>query len=58
MITAGKKWHYLAVKKLSALLKEITSNHGGDFYCINYFKAFRTKSKCKIHKKNTFKCLI
>ena len=51
MITASKKWHYLAVKKLSALLKEITSNHGGDFYCINYFKAFRTKSKCKIHKK-------
>ena len=26
MITDGKKWHYLAVKKLSALLKGITSN--------------------------------
>ena len=25
MITDGKKWHYLAVKKLSALLKGITS---------------------------------
>ena len=26
MITDGKKWHYLAVKKLSALLRRITSN--------------------------------
>ena len=34
MITNGKKWHYLAVKKLSALLREITSKHDGDFYCL------------------------
>ena len=27
MITDGKKWHYLVVKKLSALFKGITSNH-------------------------------
>ena len=27
MITNGEKWHYLAVKKLSMLIKEITSNH-------------------------------
>ena len=26
-------WHYLAVKKLSALLHEIISNHNGEFYC-------------------------
>ena len=25
MIPNGEKWHYLAVKKLSALLREITS---------------------------------
>ena len=31
MITDGEKWHYLAVKKLSALLKGITSNHVGTF---------------------------
>ena len=31
MITDGEKWHYLAVKKLSALLRVITSNHNGDF---------------------------
>ena len=31
MITDGKKWHYLAVKSLPALLKGITSKHKGDF---------------------------
>ena len=34
--TDGKKWHYLAVKSLSALLSRITSNNNGDFYCINF----------------------
>ena len=37
MITDGKKWHYLAVKKLSVLLREITLNHVGDFHCLNCF---------------------
>ena len=27
MITDGEKWHYFAVKSLSALLNGITSNH-------------------------------
>ena len=31
MITDGKKWLYLAVKSLLALLRGITSNHNGDF---------------------------
>ena len=36
MITDGEKWHYLAVKSLSALLRGITgSNNNGDFYCLN-----------------------
>ena len=35
MITDGKKWHYLAVKSLSPLLRGITSNHVGDFYYLN-----------------------
>ena len=30
MITDGKTWHYLAVKKLSSLLRGKTSNHDGD----------------------------
>ena len=46
MIPNGEKWHYLAVKKLSALLRGITSkNNGRDFYCLNCFHPFRTKSK-------------
>ena len=37
MITGDKKWHYLAVKKSSVLLRGVTSNHNGDFYCLNCF---------------------
>ena len=47
----GEKWRYLCVKKLSALLRRISSNHNGDVYCMNCFKPFRTKSKLEIHKK-------
>ena len=32
IITDVKKWHYLIVKKLSAVLRGITSKHDGDFY--------------------------
>ena len=49
MIIDGKKWHYLAVKKLSALLKGITSKHKGDFYCLNCFHSYRTENKIKKH---------
>ena len=45
MITDGKKWHYLAVKSLSALLRGITSNHNRDFYCLNCFHSHSTKNK-------------
>ena len=31
MITDGEKWHYLAVKSISRLLRRIASNHNGDF---------------------------
>ena len=40
MITDGEKWHYLVVKKLSVLLRGITSNHNEDFYCLNCFRAY------------------
>ena len=49
MITDGKKWHYLAVKSFSALLKVITSNHKGDFYCLNCLHLYRTENKLKKH---------
>ena len=44
IITNGKKWHYLAVKSLSALLRRITSNNNGNFYCINCLHSFRTEN--------------
>ena len=50
MITDGKKWDYLTVKKLSALFKEITSNYKGEFRCLNCFHSFRTENELKKHK--------
>ena len=49
MITDGKKWHYLAAKSLSALLRGKTSNHNGDFYCLNCFHSYSAKSNLKKH---------
>ena len=38
MITdKNNRWHYLAVKSLPALFRKTTSNHHGDFYCLNCF---------------------
>ena len=51
MITNEEKWHYLAVKKLSALLKGIISKHHGDFYWLNYFHSFAAEKKLESHKK-------
>ena len=50
MITDGKKWHYLAVKRLSALLTGITANNNEDFCCLNCFRSYSTKNKLKKHK--------
>ena len=46
MITDGKKWHYLAITNLSALLQLKSSNHYEDFHCFN---CFTTKNKIKEH---------
>ena len=51
MITDGQKWHYLAVTKLSSLLRGITSNNHEDFYCLKCFHSFRTRNKLEKHKK-------
>ena len=66
MITDGKKWHYLAlksermsydgkwcnrpVKSLSKLLRGKSSNHHGDFYCLNCFNSYSTKNRLKEHE--------
>ena len=51
MITDGEKWHYLTVKSLSGFLRGITSNHVGDFCCLNCFCAYSIKNKLEAHKK-------
>ena len=51
MIANGDKWHYLAVKGLSALLKDITLNHDGDSYCLNCFYSYRTRKAVEKHMK-------
>ena len=50
MITDGEKWHYLAVKSLTALFREITGNNHGDFCCLNFFQSCITENKLKKHK--------
>ena len=51
MITDREKWHYLAVKSLSALFRGTTSNHKEDFYSLYCFHSYITKEKLKKHKK-------
>ena len=50
MITDGKKWHCFTVQTISRLFKGITSNHYGDFYCLNCFHSYRTKNKLEAHQ--------
>ena len=62
MITdGGEKWHYLAVKSFSALLRRITSRHDEDFYCLNCFRVYTTKDRLKKHEsicKNHDHCYV
>ena len=60
MITDSKKWHYLAVKSVPALLRGITSNQNGDFHCSNCFHSYSTKNKLKKHERvrNDHDCYV
>ena len=52
MITDGTgNWHYLAAKSISGLLRGITSNHNGDFYCLNCFHSYTSEKKLRKHEK-------
>ena len=44
-------WHYLAVRKISALSHRITSKNKGDFHCLNCLHSFATENKLKSHEK-------
>ena len=50
-ITEGKKWHYLTVKSLSTLLREITTNYKEGFYYLNCFHSYNTKINLKSMEK-------
>ena len=43
----------MALQQDNGLLREITSNHNGDSYFLNFFHSFRTKNKLK----KTYKCV-
>ena len=45
-----KKWFNLAVKSLSALLRGITLNHNGDFYCLNCCHSYSIKKRLEKHE--------
>ena len=45
MITDGNKWHHIAISSLSTLLKGRSSNHNGDFYCLNCFNLYTAKNR-------------
>ena len=52
MITdVGEKWHYLAVRSLPALLRGKSSNHQGDFCCLNCFHSYRLFNRLKKHER-------
>ena len=50
MIKNGKKYHYLTITNLSGLLQRNSSNHEGDFYCLNCFNSYTSKNKLKEHQ--------
>ena len=59
MISNGEKqWHYLAVKKLSTLLRGIRSKNNGYSYCLNCLHSFRTKNKVESHYLNHYEDTI
>ena len=42
---------FCSKKKLSTLLRGITSKNNGEFYYLNYLYSFKTKTKLESHKK-------
>ena len=51
LMIPNREGHYLAVKRLSALLRGITTKTNGDFYCLNCLHSFLTKTKIEPRKK-------
>ena len=51
MIPNGEGWYYLAVKKISGLIRGIVSKYQVDLYCVNCLHSIARKNKRKSHKK-------
>ena len=51
IILNGEKWYYFAVKRLSALLRRITSKHHKYLYLLNYLHSFATEDRREFHEK-------
>ena len=52
MITDNENnWHYLAIKSIPGLLRNITCTNHGDFYCLNCLHSYRTLNALKNHGK-------
>ena len=54
MIPNGEGWHYLAVKKLAALLRGITAKHHGGFSGLNCFQEKKLESHKKVWASKNF----
>ena len=50
MITDSNKRHYIAASNLPALLLGKSSNHQGDFNCLNCFSSYTTRNRLKEHE--------
>ena len=48
----AERWYYLAVKRLPALFRRISSSNNGDFYCLNCFHPYRTLTNLKETKEH------
>ena len=46
-----KNWHYITVKSLKKLSRNVFSNNHADHYCVNCFHAYRTENALKKHEK-------
>ena len=52
MITCEtSNWHYLEIKSIPGLSRGVTSNHNGDFYCLNCFHSYTSEKKLRKHER-------
>ena len=58
MSKGQRRWHYLAIKKLSVLFRAITSKSNGDFYCLNCLNCLNKLESHKNACKNKDLCNV